>query len=279
MKKLFLLALASLWCGQAVAANHVSTCYGCDIYGMYDAAARATTRGTVYVFDTSDSESRKFIVETEIISLKPYWAFTWGEEIAIETDVKSAFNKYVTTLNGLEENPNIPLPPDFPVRSVAGAMLDPGASTVRIVDFLRGMDEYKQLQVNLTTFFGSLLKRNVPLLNLSDFLKVTKVIIEFPDGSTADYELYFSLNAVNGTAALQLKYIGNARLEDGSPAPTTRYGFNGFAMDNGDMSLQEWILWANFNGIPVGGTSVGATSYMSCTVQGSTIHCTLVKKP
>ena len=279
MKKLFLLALASLWCGQAVAANHFATCYRCDIYGMYDAAARATTKGTVYVFDKSDGEARKFTVDTEIISLKPYWAFTWGEEIPIETDVKSAFNKYVATLNGLEENPTIPLPPDFPVRSVAGAMLDQGATTVRIVDFLRGTDAYQQLQINLTAFLTSLLKRNVPFLNLSDFLKVTKLIIEFPDGSTADYELYFSNNAANATAALELKYLGNARLENGSPAPTTRYGFNGFAMDNRSQSLWEWIMWANYHGIPIGSTSVGASSYMSCTVQGSTIHCTLVKKP
>lgn len=279
MRKLIAILAACLCTGQVTAATYSTICNACDEAGMYDAAARVTSKGTVYVFDATDGDARKFKVETEIISLSPYWAMTWGDPLPIETDVKSAFEKFSTVYQEIDPNETIVLPPDFPISSVAGALIDPGAATVRIVDHIRSLDAYARLEMNLTSLVLSLMKRNIPFFNLSDFLKFTKIIIEFPDGSKLEFELFFSSNAVNATANVELRIVGNARMPDGSPAPTTRYGFRNFSHQDTNHSVMDWVMWAQRNGITVTGAGGDLPTRMECEIIGSEIICRAVAKP
>jgi len=278
VKKLFLLALASLWCGHAAAATYSVPCNGCSEDAMLQAASRATTKGIVYVFNAPNNKSRKYTVQTEIISLRPYWAFTWAEELPVESDVKSAFSKFVTVQNAFEEEESILLPPDFPIRSVAGAMLDPGAATVRITDFVRNQPAFKDLSLTVTALVTAILKKNIPFLNISDYLKVTKLIVEFADGSTMEFDVFFSNNVLSGQAVLELKIIGNARMEDGSPAPTSSFGFRNFLYDDTGNAINEWVLWASSRGVPVYDQAFGGGTSMTCTVEGTVISCIVHKK-
>jgi hypothetical protein len=274
MKKLLLLALASLWCGNVAAAlNPISStvCNGCSDWAMLDAAARKASKGTVYVFNATNNKARKYSVQTEIISLKPYWAETWADEVAIETDVKSAFNKLVTTQNGILQGGTIVLPPTFPIRSVAGAMLEPGSTATRVSDYLGTQPGYKELELSVSALLLSWVKRNIPFVNLSDVVKITKIVVEFADGSTMEYEIYFSVNAVTGAANMEVKPAGNARLDNGTPAPTGALGFNGFSANNAGGALHEWLMWAAFNGVK----TVGTGTYVTCSITSGAIICVL----
>lgn len=278
MNRILFLVLAGLCFGQAQASVFTTVCNGCSESGMYQAASRATSSGTVYVFDAIDGDARKFRVSTEVISLRPYQAFTWGDELAIEGDVKNAFRDFADVQRGLGAEERIDLPADFPVRSVAGAMLDPNTTRMLIMDFLRQEQSYEQLSTQLTSLLAALLKRNIPFFNLSDIVKLTKIIVEFADGSSLEYEISYSINALSGAVEIELKIIGNARLSDGSPAPVSGFGFRNFHTTNVGQSVYEWVNWARQNGVLVTDFTGGRGTRMSCSISGSVIHCTVTRE-
>ena len=169
------------------------------------------------------------------------------------------------------------LPPGFPVRSVGGALNDPNWSSTHIEDYLFELGTARQSELVLSILITHLVRANIPATDLSGLLTTLVITVVFPDGSQMDYAIHYNQNVLKGEAKMELTADGNARMPDGSPAPTSGGSFAGLTIHDHNGSLQEWILWARSLGLIVSGPGNGTT--MTCKVVGNEIHCTVVKRP
>ncbi len=271
------LLLALSTAGPAEAATRAVACHGCSNSQMSSAAANALDQGTVYVFNASGAKVRKYSVVTEIIDTTPWTAWKQAFPTSVEAELKAAYEAFIEAREQLEGEDFIVLPPDFPVRSVGGAFLDPGNASTRIEDYLRELSLFAQMELELATTLAHLISGNVPFANLSSLIRAIRITVKFPDGSTLDYTVAFSVDAVTGEAQLEIEVFGNGRLENGQPAPTGTLGFNGATFYDRNGSLREWIMWARHLGLIVNGPANGTT--MTCQIIEDVIVCKVVKKP
>ena len=196
----------------------------------------------------------------------------------IEPELSAAYADWIRDVNELQgETEPIVLPPGFPIRSVAGALLDPPYASTSIEDYLRSLSLYRSLELNFATVIANLVRSNIPLADLSKLLKVVRITVEFPDGSTLDFGVSFSIDAVSGNAEMELESVGNARLENGQPAPTGPMGFAGRTFYDRNGSLAEWVLWAQHFNLVVSGANKGTV--MRCEISDNVIRCEVIKKP
>lgn len=279
MKYAKMLVLAGLVgvSGAALATTRAVTCDGCSPQQMSEKAAQALDRGTVWVFDATMARVGKYAVFTEVVDTLPY--SIWKQAIAQdpEPEIVDAWASWVTFRDTTQdESGPIQLPPGFPIRSVGGALLDPDFTSTHVEDFLRELNAFRQTELVLGTLISYLVRNNVPWVDLKSLLRTIKVTIVFPDGSSLDYSIAFSLDAISGEAIAELEPAGNARMANGQPAPTGRGGFDGFSVRDDNGSLQEWILWAQHLGLVVSGASNGTT--MTCAWSGDAIYCKVTKK-
>lgn len=278
MRRIFLFAaLAALSMNVMGSDVRAVTCHGCTNWQLSKAATKTVDSGVVYVFDAYSKRAHKFKVYTELFDGYPYGYFTQAVEVTAEWRVRNGWKLYVESVGELLEAGRIQLPGDFPVRSVAGALLDPAYSTTHIEDYLRQLSEYQQLAKNLSTLTLRLLQAKIPLLDVQLLVDDIILTVEFPDGSTQDYVAQISVNSLNLDAHMEVEPYGNARLEDGSPAPTSSLGFSGRTFNDNGGSLFEWMQYARSLGISIGSGGSGGRTTMTCTVSDSVIICYVVR--
>lgn len=279
MKTILILAVLCL-AGPFAAAAHASgravSCDGCSAQQMAARATATIERGTVYVFDARRTRVRKYAVVTEVIDTQPWSVWKQAIEQAVEPAVSEAWEEWAAFREDLSgDGGRFELGGDFPIRSVAGALLDPGHASTAIEDYLAGLSNFRQLELSLGALLSQLIRSNIPMADLQSLLKTLKITVVFPDGSTLDYALSFSIDVINGEARAELDATGNARLPNGQPAPTAGASFDGMRFDDRNGSLREWILLARQLGLVVSGPNDGTS--MTCTVSGDTIHCRVTK--
>jgi len=148
--------------GPATAGVHGAVCDGCSNAKMAAKATRTTSDGTVHVFNALGPIVRKYQVFTEVLDLSPYTAWTQAVSVKVESGLQNAFVDYVGSYNAVRGEGDIQLPPDFPVRSVAGALAEPGSTTTHIEQFLRSQNPFSQLQIDIGALATNILKRNIP---------------------------------------------------------------------------------------------------------------------
>jgi hypothetical protein len=276
MKRFIILAL--LLCGQGAAAtDRAITCHGCSSAGMSRTAAQATDRGTVYVFNAASADVRKYSVFTEVVDTQPYTIWKQAMEKSVEPELDSAYREYVESVRDIAGNGVYRLPADFPVRSVAGALLDPAFSTTSIEDYLSELLFVQQAELHLSTIAARLVRAGIKLLDVTAVIDKITLLIEFPDGTTQEYTLEYTINGVSLEPRAEVTPVGNARMANGQPAPTSRLGFDGHRFRDNGGSVREWAEWARMNGVSVRGGLSG--SVMVCEVEGDEIRCTVRQQP
>lgn len=272
-------ALALVLSQAALAETRAVSCDGCSERQMKQLATLADTQGFVYVFNAEDRKVNKYRTETEVLDthsgfrrIQPYTTFTTAWKVETEGALKNDWVQYLDALDNLGNlgaSGAIPLPPDFPVRSVAGVLVDPAFATTAIEDYLLTLSEQNQLALNLNTLVSKALDLKLPIVDLRTIIKETTLTFEFPDGSTMDFSVHFSADQNTLVARTELTPLGNARMADGSPVPTSALNFRGRVFTDNGGSLIEWIALARTYNI---GTS-GRGTKMECYVDGSHIRC------
>jgi len=258
----------------AGAADRAVTCHDCTDRQLSQAATSATDRGTVHVFDDARAHVQKFRVRTEFIDEIP--RTSWTEATAVRTDgqLRSAWRNFIDARDDLMSADPVILPPDFEIRSVAGAIVGGDGATTAIEQYLRSLSQAAQLADMAQALFSRLLNLRVPVIDMQGLIGTTVMTVEFPDGSQGDYRIEMSLNVQTGRSRIELEPHGNALDSQGRAVPTSALGFrNRTYRDNGG-SLFEWISLARLYGINVGG---GQGTVMVCYVSGKTIYCRVKK--
>lgn len=276
MKRFIILALL-LFAQGAAASDRAITCHGCSSAGMSRAASQATDRGTVYVFNAASANVRKYSVLTEVVDTQPYTIWKQAMEKPVEPALDSAYRGYVESVRDIAGNGVYRLPADFPVRSVAGALLDPVFSTTSIEDYLSELLFVQQAELHLSTIITRLVRTGISLLDATAVIDKVTLLIEFPDGTTQEYALKYSINGVSLEAQAEVTPIGNPRMANGRPAPTSRLAFDGHRFRDNGGSIREWAEWARMNGVSVSGGYSGTV--MVCEISGDEIRCTVKKQP
>jgi len=263
---------------DAAAITRAVACDGCSATQMAARATATVSQGTVYVFDAASAVVGKYTVITEVVDTMPYSIWKQAIPQAVEQELASAWQGYVAGREGLEgQSGAYQLPADFPLHSVAGALYDPEFANTSIEDFLLSLDLFQQLNMDVSTLLIQVVRASIPMLDLKDLLKTIRITVRFPDGSTQDYSISVSIDAVTAQARTEVEPAGNARMANGLPAPSSRLGFNGVTVYDRNGSLREWVLWAEHLGLVVSGGRSG--TYMHCEISGDEISCTVVKKP
>ena len=277
-------ALALAFSQAALAEVRAVACSGCSEQQMQQLATLADTQGFVYVFNAGDRKVNKYRTETEILdapsgfrTIQPYTTFTTALKVETEPSLKSDWVQYLDALDNLGNlgaSGAIPLPADFPVRSVAGVLVDPAFATTAIEDYLLTLSEQHQLALTLNTLVSKALDLKLPVVDLRTIIKETTLTFEFPDGSTMDFSVHFSADQNTLVARTELTPVGNARMADGSPAPTSAINFRGRVINDHGGSLIEWIALARTFNIGISGQG----TKMECYVDGSRIHCIVTRR-
>jgi hypothetical protein len=273
-----LFALTALLASQVALAEHrAGACNNCSSADMKRLAMRLVSNGTASIFDGPGSRIETYRVFTTTIEGRT--GRTWRSAALIQTDpvLKRAWNDFIDSVDGLGHGGVIQLPPDFPVRSVAGALLDPSYATTAIENHIAGLPGETQLQITMGTLGGVLTDVKTPFLDMESIIGSVHLTVEFPDGSTMDFTLEFSANQLSLRARTELNPAGNATLADGSPAPTSALGFRDRSFQDNGGSLVEWLLLARSYGVPIVGSGSGDGTTMECKVEGSTITCRVKK--
>jgi hypothetical protein len=256
-------------------ANRAVTCDGCSDQRMTQAAAGATDAGTVYVFNGRRGEVRKYDVFTEVIDHQPYTVWTQAVPVRVENTIRRGFEDFLEARAVIRAESELELPEDFPVRSVAGSLLDPARTTTYIEDWIDTLDTWSRYQLTFDNLVAQLAGRNIPFVDVRKLLDNLLVTIVFPDGSRQDFYVDFSVNALSFEVGAELESRGNARLANGDPAPTSASSFIGEEFEDEGGSLNEWAEWARALGAVIIG-SPGNGTKMSCTISGNNIHCRVV---
>ncbi len=268
--KLILASLALLASPLLSADTRGVNCDGCSSWQMSQAARQATTNGIVYVFNGHSGRVDKYRVFSEMLDLYPPTSWTSAARLTTESQLKRAYADYLDAVAGLGFDGVVVLPGDFPVRSVAGALMDPDFASTAIENYLMTLTEQQQLELTLAALASKVLDLNLPIVDLRSIIKAVTLRVEFPDGSSQDYTVDYSMNQGELRSRTELTPHGNAMAADGLPAPTSALGFRNRRFHDNGGSLIEWIALAWSFGVRIGGSS-GTT--MECVVDGHTIYC------
>ncbi len=282
MKKTILIALAILPLATvsagAIANTRAVTCPGCSASQMSQAATNATDDGTVYVFNQTTKDVKKYTVLTEFVDTIPYTVLKEAYEVTVEPDIKNSFAAVVgDQIQG--EGSVIVLPPDFPVRSSAGSLLDPNFASGSIVNHLRSLSFWQLTEINVNALIAAAITKNIPFADFSGVIKGIVITIRFPDGSTQDFEVTYQINALTNKATIDLGPTGTATTPEGTPVPTNPIYFAGTSYSDTGGSIGEWIAWARLNGVQITGPGGGNPASMTCYVEGSVVYCKVIQKP
>ena len=267
---LILAALALLFSQLLHADSRGITCDGCSSWQMGQAARQATSNGIVYVFNAHSGHVNKYQVFSEVVDQTPRTSWTSAVKLTTEGTLKRAYEDYLEAVAGMGFNGTIVLPPDFPVRSVAGALVDPVFTSTAIENYLMTLTEQQQLELTLAALASKVLDLNLPLVDLRSIIQAVTLRVEFPDGSWQDYTVDYSMNQGELRARTELSPHGNATAADGLPAPTSALGFRNRRFHDRGGSLIEWIALARLHGVRIGG---GSGTTMECWIDGNEIYC------
>ncbi|MEM1410812.1 MAG: hypothetical protein AAGH19_00535 [Pseudomonadota bacterium] len=271
-----LLAATTLLLSQAVVAEvRGVNCNGCSTAKKEQAAIKAVRQGTVYVFDERRHSVTTYRVFTEVIDVRPYTSWTSAVKIRTDRKLETRYRHYLKSVAGLRDagmGGTIVLPPDFPVRSVAGVLVDPAYATTFLENHLLSLPEHDQAALTLTSLMFRATKLKLPMVDLQDIIASVTLNFEFPDGSSMDFSIEFTVNQLTGRARTELTPEGNAMAEDGRPAPTSALGFRNREFRDNNGSLAEWIALARLFDISI---SDNSGTKMTCWVKGNEIFCTV----
>ena len=272
--KTILAATALLLSAGASADERAISCDGCTEWQKEQAASRTTSQGKVTVFDDMARTVTRYNVFTEILDVSPRTSWTSVNRISVDRSLKTLWASYLESVRGVEHPGIVHLPEDFPMQSVAGALQDPTFTSTAIENHLRQVSAFQQLNRNASSLISKGLQLNLGLVDLADIIEAITIEVEFPDGSTMEYTVTFSLNQGTGVSRLELSPHGNALAADGYPAPTSALGFRNRSFQDRNGSLAEWISLARSHGVTIYGANSGGT-VMDCVVEGSKIVCTV----
>lgn len=269
-----LVALSALLASQlALAEYRAGACNGCSSADMKRLATRLVSNGTASIFDAEGGRIETYRVFSQHIPGRT--GRTWRNAVLIETDpvLKQAWYDLTDAVQSIGDGGVIVLPPDFPIRSVAGALYDPAFTTTGIENYLRTLPNESQLRLIMSQSLNVLQNLDLQVLDIKSIFASVTLTVVFPDGSRMDFKMEFSVNQLNMESRIELSPAGNARLKDGSPAPTSALAFRNRTFQDNGGSLVEWILFARSLGVKIvtGGGDDGTT--MECKVEGSTITC------
>lgn len=271
----FLLAIgfAMVLSQEVQADTRGVSCSGCSEAQMNFAARSTTESGIVYVFNDRYRTVNKYQVFSETLGTWPGTSWTTAVKVATEWRLKRDWRSWLEAVEALTEPGTIPLPVDFPVRSVAGVILDPAHATTSIEDFLMNLSGHEQAILSLNTLVGRLTRLKLPIVDLRDIVRTITLRFEFPDGSTMDFSVEFSLNQISLRARTELTPEGNARLADGSAAPSSAIAFRNLEFEDNGGSLIEWIELARSYDVTIRNNGSGLPTTMQCWIESSDIHC------
>jgi hypothetical protein len=265
-------AAALMLCLTAAADERAIRCDGCSEWQKEQAASQATQQGKVTVFDAAGKSVSRYNVFTEVLDVRPRTTWTSVNRISVDRTLKTLWSSYLESVRGVEHPGVVNLPDDFPMLSVAGALQDPSFTTTAIENHLRSVSAFALLNRNLSSFISQGLRLNLGLVDLADIIQAITIEVVFPDGSSMDYTVAFSINQGTGYARLELEPFGNAMAADGLPVPTSALGFRNRSFQDYNGSLSEWLALARSHGLVVyqGGSN---GTVMECTLEGNNIVC------
>ncbi len=283
MKKLLLLAIVSflfmfISTNVTAAEARATSCHGCTSLQMSTRATDVATLGMeiVYVFNQSSKSVKKYEVYTSREDGIPLTITKEAYEVVIEQGIKDTYRTFITQTIQAEQD-TIIMPPDFPIRSSAGALLDPSFTYGTVSNYLGDLQGGWKL--SLKQLFIRLIAVNVPNVDFGAFVPSSfKLVIEFPDGSTMTFKIQFSYNLLTNEVEVDPIALDlTATDQDGASIPRRPSNFAGRTFDNRAGGLNDWVDWARLRGLTVvgsGGNSGSGT--MSCFVKSNGAYsCTL----
>lgn len=277
---LSLLALGAIaLAAPALADTRGVACHGCTADQMRSSAAAASSGGTVYVFNQPGERVGKYFVYFDVDeNARRYKVIKVAEESPVEPDLQDA---WVDVSRAWQEadDATIVLPPEFPIRTVAGVLAGPNSSETAIEDHLAGAS-WAGFRVRLLTFFGTMFNHSIPVF--SQLVGNLRITIEFADGTTIEavVQIDTQLTSDGGfEPSFEIVKFDDPRMADGEPVPDRAIQFVGLTFYGEVPELWDWIDWARDRGVTVTGLSGGALpncpTKMSCSIANSEIRCTV----
>ena len=267
---------ALLFAAHSLADERAISCNGCSEWQKEQAASRTTQRGKVTVFDNVQASVSRYNVFTEMLDFRPRTTWTSVYRTSVDSQLKAAWSSYLHSVRGVEHPGVVHLPDEFPMGSVAGALQDPSFTTTAIENHLLTLPNFQQLNNTAASLVSRALRLDLGIIDMKDILDAITIEVEFPDGSSMDYQIKFSMNQGTGLSRLEVEPYDNAMGPDGLPAPTSAIGFRNRTFEDRNGSLIEWIGLARSFGVRIIGPGSGGTgTVMECRVSGNDVVCTV----
>ena len=257
----------------------VLRCDGCSARSKEQRAQQALPMGTVHVFDGKRASVSSYRTFTEMVDDRPLTVLK--ETIKIKTDPKlaSAWRSYVQSERSVSRLGEIELPDDFPVRSVAGVLVDPNYASGEVQEFLAQMSALGKLWAHGNNVIMRLLHTvELPLVDIQTLFAGLTLAIVFPDGSSMNFELTYYQDAITGKLISNLVPVErSARTADGRPVPRSAYAFSGRTLYGDQAAMLEWMELARRAGLVVRqGKGPGATRMVCDPPVDGHIYCRVV---
>ena len=255
---------------EAFAATRAVTCHGCSDLNMSNAATDVATVGTdtVFVFNQLSKEVRKYRVVTYREDSVPFTIVKEATGLEVDENLADCYEDVVndTVQN---EGREIVLPPDFAIKSSAGAARSPNSAMGYINQHLNELGWVDATKLNLTRLFSNALANAIPLIDIEDLVRNPVVTVQYPDGSTEMYVINYMFNLYNsGIESVVSPVAGTATDQDGQPIPGLKPEFNGRTFEDRNGALSDWVEYAREHDVPtIGALQEGGT--MVCYMKGA----------
>lgn len=251
--------------GNVLASVHATYCNGCNSVETSTAATNVANVGTdiIYVFNKAAKSVSKFQVNTYREDSRPFSILKEAYELNVEQDVKDAWSSYIQGVNAAAGK-HLVLPPDFPQRSSAGALMWPGAANQHILDYMLDLPFWQDLNMKANTYVSAAVAKSIPVIDLK--FDAYYIVVQFPDGSTQQYKITHMINIVDGYPYTHVSPIDNtATDQNGNSIPIHAGQLAGERFDNLAGSISEWIEYIRFLNVTINGETSPPPAHVTCS--------------
>lgn len=239
-------------------------CDGCEPAEMASVATQVTASGEVFVFNASDREVRRYQVTTSFEPIEgtspetgaKFRRETEATELEAPAGLATAYAELQASIEAFQASlADWALPDDFPIKTVAGAILDEGlfAGELSVVlqrGALGDVDERTH------ALWQAWYRAELPVLL---FRAVTysgrSVRVPFADGSSTLVTIDFAYDLMGenwlGPVLEHLPSAGRTASDGAPPSMKTSAGWDGFEVTGSEAVLDEWVRAAMGAGVKI----------------------------
>lgn len=265
---------SAAWAEEVRAAAEL--CANCTPQQRAAKAVNQTDEGAVYIFDRPQGAVYKFIINTELVEEEPYTVVKSASVVEVEADLADSFRRIVEAEQAFTPE-DFTLPPDFPIKTVAGALLDSVYLRGQLSFLFNNDKGFYYPPGALQEFWEAWQNRGLNPLLFGNFFNNRVLDVILADGSTVAVGVKTLWDLSSSKRSWTIERASHFKLADGEIPPTGRsYGWDGLVIEGDQNAMIDWTRWAMQNEIPIAGwtNSEPAAGRLSCTGKFDQVRCT-----